>query len=69
MSHSIALSLFLTSKLQSWQTLLSLYLTWSLLTSSFLFVLCCFLELLFDDELPRYDLDDCVSTGMQKTQG
>ena len=64
MSHSIALSLFLTSKLQSWQTLLSLSLTWSLLTSSLLCVLCCFLELFFDDELPRNDLDVCVSTGV-----
>ena len=32
------------------------------LVSSFLFVLCCFLELFFDDELPRNDLDVCVST-------
>ena len=46
MSHSIALSLFLTSKFVC------------------LFVLCCFLELFFHDELPRNDLVDCVSTGV-----
>ena len=65
MSHSIVVSLLLTSKLGT--VMADTFVVISNLVSTNLQFLVCFvlfLELFFDDELPRNYLDGCVSSGV-----